>query len=107
MTTSAKTAPDIETATDVDAIARDLATLKHDLAALMAKMKVDAVNGATDTGEAILDRLGAGASHLRDSVVAQGERSAKAIGHQVEERPVLSLLVAFGVGALVGRLLFR
>jgi len=107
MTTSAKVAPDIETTADFDTIARDIATLKHDLAALMAQMKVDAVNGATDTGEAILDRLGAGASDLRDSVVAQGERSAKAIGRQVDERPILSLLIAFGVGAVVSRLLFR
>ena len=38
---------------------------------------------------------------------AQGQRSAKAIGRQIEEQPVMSLLVAFGVGFVASRMLIR
>jgi hypothetical protein len=44
---------------------------------------------------------------IYESLVAQGKRSGKAIGRQVEEQPVVSLLLAFAVGFCVSRLLSR
>ena len=34
----------------------------------------------------------------------QGKRAVETVGYQIEERPLISLLVAFGAGLLVGML---
>jgi ElaB/YqjD/DUF883 family membrane-anchored ribosome-binding protein len=99
--------PETDTAVDFDAIVRDLAALRQDFTDLMSKMKSGALKDANGAAENILAQLGDRASHLYDSVTAQGERSVKAVGRQVEERPVVSLLVAFGVGFIASRLLMR
>ena len=107
-TTKAK--PDVETPTDFHAIADDLAALRRDFAALlsqMSQMKSGAYKGVNDAAESALGQLGDRANHLFDSVAAQGERSAEAIRRQVEEQPVMSLLIAFGGGFIVSRLLSR
>jgi ElaB/YqjD/DUF883 family membrane-anchored ribosome-binding protein len=104
-TTKAK--PDVETPADLDAIVNDLAALKRDFASLISQVKSGAFKGASDAAESTLDQLGDRVNHLYDSVAAQGERSVKAIGHQVEERPIMSLLIAFGVGFIASRLMMR
>jgi ElaB/YqjD/DUF883 family membrane-anchored ribosome-binding protein len=102
-----KVKPDAETPADFDAIVDDLAALKRDFAALMSQMRSGSFKGASDAAENAIGQLGARANHFYDSVAAQGERSAKAIGRQVEERPVASLLIAFGIGLIASRLLIR
>jgi ElaB/YqjD/DUF883 family membrane-anchored ribosome-binding protein len=57
---------------------------------------VDAVEHLTDETD-----------RLYRSLSKQGERSIKAISRQVEEQPFTSLLVAFGIGLIGGRLLGR
>jgi ElaB/YqjD/DUF883 family membrane-anchored ribosome-binding protein len=104
-TTKAK--PETEAPVDFDAIVSDLAALRQDFADLMSQMKSGALKGANGAAENILNQLGDRAGHLYDSVTAQGERSVKAVSRQVEERPVASLLVAFGVGFIASRLLSR
>ena len=107
---STKAKPDVETPADFHAVAEDLAALKRDFAALMNQMsqlKSTAAKGASDAAESTLGEISDRVDHLYDSVVAQGERSVKAIGRQVEERPVMSLLIAFGVGFIASRLLSR
>jgi ElaB/YqjD/DUF883 family membrane-anchored ribosome-binding protein len=104
-TTKAK--PDLEAPGSFDAIVEDLATLRRDVAALMSQMKSGAFKGASDTAEGALDQLNDRANHLYDSLAAQGERSAKAIGRHIEEQPVMSLLIAFGVGIIAGKLLIH
>ena len=47
------------------------------------------------------------ASRIYDKVAAQSARSTEAISRQVEEQPIASLLIAFGVGFIVSRLLSR
>lgn len=107
MNNATKAKPDAETPADFDAIVDDLAALRRDFAALMSQLKSGAVKGANDAAENVLGQLGDRANHLYDSVAAQGERSVKAIGRQVEERPVASLLIAFGIGFIASRLLSR
>ncbi|MEA2781144.1 MAG: hypothetical protein QOK29_2688 [Rhodospirillaceae bacterium] len=107
MNNTTKAKPDAETPADFDAIVDDLASLRRDFAALMSQMKSASFKGASEAAENTLGQLGARANHLYDSVASQGERSAKAIGRQVEERPVMSLLIAFGVGLVASRLLIR
>lgn len=107
MYSTTKVRPETETSVDFDAIVSDLAALRQDFADLMSQMKSGALKGANGAAENILSQLGDRVSHLYDSVTAQGERSVKAVSRQVEERPVVSLLVAFGVGFIASRLLSR
>ena len=107
---STKAKPDVETPADFHAVAEDLAALKRDFATLMnqmSQMRSGAFKVAGDAAESTLGEISDRADRLYDSLVAQGERSVKAIGRQVEERPVMSLLIAFGVGFIVSRLLSR
>ena len=104
-TTAAKS--DVEMPPDIDAIVEDLAALKRDLATLMGHLKTDALNGASDAAQSAIGRIGDRAESIYESLAAQGKRSGKAIGRQIEEQPVVSLLLAFAVGFCASRLLSR
>ncbi|HEY2890692.1 MAG TPA: hypothetical protein VGJ31_08685 [Dongiaceae bacterium] len=90
-----------------DTIVDDLGTLKRDIGRLMDQMKTGAVDGASEAAQNLLNQLNERASDIYDNLSDQGERSVKAISRQVEERPITSLLVAFGVGMIVSRLMSR
>ena len=90
-----------------DAIVDDLAALKRDFARLMEQMKGGAIDGASKTAEDLLSQLNERAAELYDRISEQGESSVEAISRHVEERPITSLLVAFGVGVIASRLLSR
>jgi ElaB/YqjD/DUF883 family membrane-anchored ribosome-binding protein len=107
MNSTTKVKPEADTTLGFDAIVSDLAALRQDFADLMSQMKSGALKGANGVAENILGELGDRASHLYDSVTARGERSIKTISRQVEARPVMSLLIAFGVGFIASRLLSR
>ena len=91
----------------VDATVDDLSALRRDLAALMSQLKSGAIVNPNDATEKAVVQLADRARHLYDSVAAKKERSIKAISRQVEEQPVMSLLIAFGVGYVASRLLNR
>ena len=107
MSNAANAKPDVETPPNYEAIVGDLTALRRDLAELMSQLKCGAFKGATDAAEKAVSQLGDRVNHLYDSVAAHGERSGKAISRQVEAQPVMSLLVAFGVGYIASRLLNR
>jgi hypothetical protein len=91
----------------IDRVKDDIVALTRDLAALMDKMKTVVVDGS---GEAVRDsaeQLGDRARQLYEELLGQGERSAKAVGRQIEAQPILSLLLAFGVGFCASRFLSR
>ncbi|HTZ80665.1 MAG TPA: hypothetical protein VMC10_22330 [Stellaceae bacterium] len=77
---------------DFAAISEDVASLKRDLANLMEHIRKGSNRTAQD---------------LYNGLAAEGERSVKAISRQVEEQPLTSLLIAFGIGVIGGRLLSR
>jgi ElaB/YqjD/DUF883 family membrane-anchored ribosome-binding protein len=98
------------TSPDLERIRDDFASLKRDFADLVDHVKRGAINGADDANDAMrhsLGRLGEKTRGVYDDLAAQGERSVKAIGRQVEERPLTSLLIAFGVGMVASRILSR
>jgi hypothetical protein len=88
---------------DLAALQSDMAMLKRDVALLLEHLKDGASNGA----ERAAGHLGDGARQVYRNVAAEGERSLKAIGAQIEEQPLVALLVALGVGYIGGRLLSR
>lgn len=104
-TTAAKS--DAEMPPDIEAIVDDFAALKRDLATLMSHLKTDTLNGASEAAQGAIGRISDQAESIYESLAAQGKRSGKTIGRQVEEQPVLSLLLAFAVGFCASRLLSR
>jgi len=88
----------------------EMATLQHDIAALkrdVTKLMEHLKAGATGTAQNAAAQIDAGARQIYSSVAAEAERSAKVLSRQVEEQPLMSLLIAAGVGYISGRLLSR
>lgn len=94
-------------APDIDQVKQDIVALMRDLAALIEKMKTIALEDSGDAMRDSVEAIGGKARALYDRVAAQGEQSAKAVGREMEARPVLSLLVAFAIGFCVSRLISR
>jgi ElaB/YqjD/DUF883 family membrane-anchored ribosome-binding protein len=81
---------------DIDRIAKDIQALKRDLARLMEHVKT----GATET-------VSGEASRLYDSIASEGQRHAATLAQSVEEKPLASVLIAFAIGFVSGRILLR
>lgn len=92
---------------DMDTVMADIATLKRDLATLLSAKTGSVANDMVDEAKGMAAHLGDEARHACRNLAEQGERTIKAIGHQVEEKPVIFLLLAFAAGFLGGRLLPR
>jgi hypothetical protein len=103
---SAKSSADTEGSPDLQVIIDDIAALKRDLATLIRGLKSDAAGGVAGAKSAV-EQLGDEALQVYENLAAQGERSLKAIGRQVEEQPAISLLVAFALGFIGSRILSR
>ena len=85
------------------ALHEDVAALKRDVAKLLEQLKANAKEAAGGAGE----HLDESAQQLYRNLAAQGEESLNALSRQVEKQPLLALLVAFGVGYILGRVLSR
>lgn len=107
MSAAAKSHPVTGSTPDLDAIVSDLACLRRDFAILTDHLKIGAINGAHGAARDAAGHLGDEAKRLYGNLAAQGERSVKAIGHQLEEQPIMSLLLAFAVGFIGSRFLSR
>jgi ElaB/YqjD/DUF883 family membrane-anchored ribosome-binding protein len=107
MDSTLKLPPDTGTSPALAKIMDDIAALRRDLAGLASQLKNSAVQGAGDAAQHAVDQIGENARRIYGNLAEQGERSAKAIGRQVEGQPIISLLIAFAVGLVGGRFLSR
>jgi hypothetical protein len=98
MSAATKIHPLGESSPDLAAIVSDLASLRRDITTLTDHLKIGAINGAKGAAQDVAGHLGDEAERLYGKLVAQGERSMMAIGRQVEEQPIMSLLLAFALG---------
>jgi ElaB/YqjD/DUF883 family membrane-anchored ribosome-binding protein len=81
----------------------DLAALKSDVALLLTHLR----QGATAGAQTAADQIDDSARRLYRSIAAESAKPLKAIGAQIEEQPMMALLIAGGVGFCAGRLLSR
>jgi ElaB/YqjD/DUF883 family membrane-anchored ribosome-binding protein len=105
-TTTAKTAPDLETP-DLDTIARDLAVLKQDVAALIAELRSGTAERARTMVQGAAEQVSNAASQLYGQATAGAERTVKTISKEVDEHPLSALMVAFAIGFVANRVLSR
>jgi ElaB/YqjD/DUF883 family membrane-anchored ribosome-binding protein len=106
MTSSSKAREDLEMP-DFESLSKEFAAMKRDIAALAANLKSGNGHGVADSVHEAASDLSDRAAQLYENLATQGKRSVKAVSHQVEEQPLLSLLVAFGVGFVASKLLSR
>ena len=92
-------------AADIEAIVEGIAALKRDLAVLADHLKQAGANGGKRPALESIAELTDQAEAICARVAAHGQRTAKSIGHAVEEQPIAALLIAFGVGLISGRVL--
>lgn len=90
---------------DIEAILEGIATLKRDLAVLTDRLKRTGANGTKRPSLEAVAELTDQAEAICASLAKHGQRTAKSIGHVVEEQPIAALLIAFGVGLIGGRIL--
>ncbi len=81
----------------------DLAALKRDVASLVENLS----QRVTNQTEATAAQVEAGARRAYRSAAEMGEQSTKALSRQVEEQPLMALLLVLGLGFIGGRLLGR
>ena len=107
MSAAEKSHPVTGSAPDLDAIMSDLASLRRDFATLTGHLKIGAIHGANGAARDAAGYLGDEAERIYGNLAAQGERSMKAIGRQVGEQPIMSLVLAFALGFIGSRFLSR
>jgi len=92
---------------DLSAIGDDVVLLKRDLSRLMDHMKNGTFDVAKKSTQETVERLSDEVDRLYNGLAKQSAQSVKAISRQIEEQPLTSLLVAFGIRLVSGRLLSR
>jgi ElaB/YqjD/DUF883 family membrane-anchored ribosome-binding protein len=88
---------------DVDSIRSDIETLRKDLATVLDRIK----GAATNRAEAELQALQKRINKIADDVQTSGRESLRAFEERIEERPLVSLGIAFAIGLVIGRLFDR
>lgn len=88
---------------DVEALKKDLTALRGDLKSLRSSMAEEMRNGA----DRAADGVASAARSTVASVAAAGEKGYSATARQIEANPLTSVLVAAGVGFVIGSLIRR
>ena len=88
---------------NVAALRADIAALQRDVGILIGQLKSGAANGVHHAAE----QLGESAARSYRDYAAEGVRTVMAVEQQIEDRPLMAVLIAAGVGYIGGRLLSR
>lgn len=95
---------------DLSKVKDDIEKLREDLSTLTTHLKAmggSALEDVQSLGAEKLDELRAELERASGKVKAKGEMSIAELERNVQERPLLSLLAAFGAGMLITRLMDR
>ena len=88
----------------------DLQQLRADFASLAETFKAEAHKRASTAASDVKSRVGDGVDFLKENLGAArelGEKALKQAQAKVEENPMTSVLIAFGVGFLIGKFTHR
>ena len=88
---------------EFDTLKDDLAKLRADVASLSATLR----DVTSDTVHEQVDAIRGRINSLTDSAKVEGQQRLDELTERIEERPLTSVLIAFGVGILLGRLFDR
>jgi ElaB/YqjD/DUF883 family membrane-anchored ribosome-binding protein len=107
-------AKEVETPTkadqELDAVKEHVEALRTELAMLTKHIKglsSATLERAQTAGALKIEELGADLERAADALRRQGQASVAQVENTIRERPLLSLLAAFGAGVLIARLLGR
>lgn len=84
---------------EIDALRDDLEAIKNDVSSLVTTLK----KLSSKEGAALKDKVGQSSEWTK----AQAQNAAAVTAKKIEERPFSSVLVAFGIGLLIGLFLDR
>lgn len=114
MTAAARSNTNNGNTLDLATMESDLASLRRDFAAMANHLKIGAFSSGKESAESAKGAIRDAAGHvtheaerLYGNMGAQGARSMKAISRQIEEQPLMSLLLAFALGFVGSHLLKR
>lgn len=88
---------------EMDQLRSDVAALRKDLASLVSTLK----DVGIEEGQNLYERTAERAKHTRDEARRRASNTYGALEKEVEERPLTSVLTAFGTGFMIGMLLDR
>ena len=95
---------------ELDTLRADLGKIRDDIAALTRTLGDAAAAEAKAGGARLNEAAHAAKDHAQrfaDSARAQGEEGIAALEQRIEQNPFSSILIAFGVGLVIGKLLDR
>jgi ElaB/YqjD/DUF883 family membrane-anchored ribosome-binding protein len=92
---------------DLETIVEDFATLRRDVAEVVTQLKDDAIARADGAARSAVEQVEDEAGRIYGKLAVKSRRSAKVLSRQVEEQPIASMLVAFGLGYLSRVLMSR
>jgi ElaB/YqjD/DUF883 family membrane-anchored ribosome-binding protein len=95
---------------ELDAVKEHIQALRTELATLTTHIKglrSAKLEQAQSAGSLKIEELGADLQRAADALRQQGQASVAQFENTIREKPLISLLAAFGAGVLVARLLER
>jgi ElaB/YqjD/DUF883 family membrane-anchored ribosome-binding protein len=95
---------------ELDAVREDMAKLRSDLGSVAEALRDVTRERAEAAKSGLRDLTGNVREELRksfDGVRDRSRKSMESMEEQIEQKPLMSLLVAFGAGMLLGKLLDR
>lgn len=95
---------------EMDNLKKELATLRGDMGSLMGTIKDLTKQGASNVKDKAREQVDNGIEHLENAYEGlrqQGSAACEKVHKTVEEHPMGSVMVALGVGVVLGHLLAR
>jgi ElaB/YqjD/DUF883 family membrane-anchored ribosome-binding protein len=92
---------------DIDALRADLSNLRADLSRIADTVKTGTADTVRQRYEELERSLREQLRDVIDAARTRGQRSVSGVEQHVEEKPFLSILVAFAIGLLISQFLGR
>lgn len=95
---------------ELDAVKEHIQALRNDLATLTTHIRglsSATIEQAQAAGSLKIEELSADLQRAADALRRRGEASVAQVEATIREKPLISLLAAFGAGVLIARLLER